>query len=246
MPNYKLTLEYDGSNFNGWQVQSRGERTIQGEIEKALKTIFSASIRVIGSGRTDSGVHALGQVAHFTSKKEKTTDEICRALNANLPNDIAIKHVEKVKDSFHAQYSAKSKTYVYTILTRPSRSAIFTKALHFPYTLNLRAMREEAKSFVGRHDFKSFAGTDPSKKEKDTVRTVKRVDIKKQGDFVTITVEGNGFLYKMVRNIVGALLSVGSGKLEKGSVKAILAKKDRRVAPMTAKAHGLCLLEVKY
>ena len=259
MHNIKLTIEYDGTGFNGWQTQTarnkqvtaKAQRTIQGEIEIALKKIFKGGLKLTGSGRTDSGVHAIGQVANFKTQSSMPTEEMQNALNANLPDDIAIIKVEEAPSDFHAQYSVKSKIYRYTILNRKTRCAQQKNfSLLYPYKLNIRAMREEAESLVGRHDFKSFTASDPAKRKKgvkeNTVRTIKRLMITKKGDLLTLDIEANGFLYKMVRNIVGTLLAVGSGKLAKGSIKQILAKKNRNTAGTTAKPKGLTLLEVKY
>jgi len=260
--NIKLTIEYDGTNFRGWQIQAvrsssinqtkhHAHRTVQGEIEKALKKLFKQSLKLIGSGRTDSGVHALGQVAHFKIHTSMSVIEIQNALNANLPDDIAIIKVEEVPLNFHAQYSVRSKTYRYTILNATARCAQQRNfCLYYPYKLDIRKMREEAKGLVGRKDFKSFTASDPakrkSKKIENTVRTIKRIAITKKGDNLIVDIEANGFLYKMVRNIIGTLLEVGRGKLTKGSIKQILAEKNRHAAGNTAKPKGLALIEVKY
>ena len=246
--NIKLTIEYDGTDFYGWQVQIKSRRTVQAEIEKALKKIFKKHVTLFGSGRTDSGVHALGQAANFHAATKLPIATIQTALNANLPKDIAVVGIEEVRPRFHARFSVKSKTYRYTILNRPARCALQRRFCFFyPYPLNLRSMRAEARALVGRHDFKSFQTANPSRDEKaTTVRTVRGVEITKKGDFVHIDIEADGFLYKMVRNIVGTLLQVGNGKLPKGSMRRILSRKDRTVAPAPAKAHGLTLVEVKY
>lgn len=260
--NIKLTIEYDGTHFNGWQTQTarkrqRGQtarkppRTVQGEMEVALKKIFGRDLKLVGSGRTDSGVHAVGQVANFKVHSPMPPEEIRAALNANLPDDIAVLKAEEVPLVFHAQYSVKSKTYRYTVLNRDVRCALQRNfCLFYPRKLNVRAMRHEAKSLVGRKDFKSFTACDPAarrdRKTKDTVRTVKRLDITRKGDFLLIDIEADGFLYKMVRNIVGTLLEAGRGRLAEGGIKQILAKKDRNAAAHTAKSRGLTLLEVRY
>lgn len=260
--NIKLTIEYDGTNFHGWQTQAtrnkshiqtkrRAQRTVQEEIEKVLKNIFKRNLKLIGSGRTDSGVHAFGQVAHFKVNTSMSVIEIQNALNANLPDDIAIIQVEDAPLNFHAQYSVKSKTYRYTILNATARCAQQRHfCLHYPYTLNIRRMREEAKDLVGRKDFKSFTASDPAKrkanKREDTVRTIKRLAITRKGDNLIIEIEATGFLYKMVRNIIGTLLDVGRGKLTKGSIKQILAEKNRHAAGNTAKPKGLALIRVRY
>lgn len=248
--NIKLTIEYDGTDFQGWQIQSNC-RTVQGSIEDALKIIFKKKIRLYGSGRTDSGVHAIGQVANFKVRTSMDIDEITNALNGNLPKDIAVIKTEEVAKDFHSQYSAKIKTYRYTILYRKTRCAQQKNfCLHYPNSLNISAMRKEAKNLLGKNDFKSFQASDPSKRSKNlkenTVRTISNISIKKKSDLITIEVTANGFLYKMVRNIVGTLLEVGRGKLERGSIRKILAKKDRNCAAYTAKAHGLTLVNVKY
>ena len=248
MRNIKLTLEYDGTDFYGWQVQVKSQRTVQAEIEKALKKIFKKQVTLFGSGRTDSGVHALGQVANFHVDTKLPIATIQTALNANLPKDIAVVGIEEVGPRFHARFSVKSKTYRYTILNRPTRCAMNRRfCLFYPYPLNLRTMRSEAKALVGRHDFRSFQAANPSWDEKaTTARTVRRVEIKKKDDFIYIDIEADGFLYKMVRNIVGTLLKIGRGQLSKGSMRQILKRKDRSVAPAPAKAQGLMLMEVKY
>lgn len=260
--NIKLTIEYDGTHFNGWQTQTAREkqsqknahkkqRTIQEEIEEALKKIFKQHLKLIGSGRTDSGVHAIEQIANFKTRSLMPVKEMRSALNANLPDDIAIIETKEVAPDFHAQYSVKSKTYRYTILNRNVRCAQQRNfCLFYPYKLNIRAMREEAKFLVGRKNFKSFTASDPAKrksgKKENTIRTIRRLTISKRGDFITVDVEADGFLYKMVRNIVGTLLEIGNGKLAKGSMQKILSEKDRKAAGNTAKPKGLALLKVRY
>ena len=284
MRNIKLTIEYVGTHFHGWQTQTKNQpfdftnskkinllrvdsedgaftskirapmksqRTVQGEITKALKKIFNTNLKLIGSGRTDSGVHALGQVANFKIKSTISTQEIRNALNANLPEDIVIRDIAEVPLNFHAQYSVKSKTYRYTIFNGPTRPVIDRHCcLFYPYKLNLRAMKKEAEALIGRKNFKSFQASNPAKRLSDkkwnTTRTVKRVNIRRAEDKIYIDIEADGFLYKMVRTTVGTLLSIGSGKLPKGSMKKILAQKNRNFAGVTAKAHGLCLLKVSY
>jgi tRNA pseudouridine38-40 synthase len=251
MRNIKLTIEYDGTNFNGWQVQAKGHRTVQGEIEKALRKIFKRKIRLVGSGRTDSGVHALGQVANFKTASKITTVEIQNAINSNTGKDLTVLNVEDVPINFHAQYSTKDKTYCYCILNRkaPCAQQRFF-CLHIPQKLNLTAIRREAKALIGRKDFRSFMAMDPAKRDtietKNTVRTIKRLEIRKKGDFIYIIIEANGFLYKMVRNIVGTLVEIGLGRLPEGCINTILRKKDRKFAGNTALAKGLCLDNVTY
>ncbi|MBF0123404.1 MAG: tRNA pseudouridine(38-40) synthase TruA [Candidatus Omnitrophica bacterium] len=246
MRTFKLTIEYDGTDFNGWQVQTNAKRTVQGEIEAVLSKIFKKRVVLIGSGRTDRGVHARGQVAHFRAVTDMPCDEIQRALNFNLPSDIVILKSEEVGKDFHAQMDAKWKTYSYTILNRPYRSALERRyCCFFPKKINLSLMKKEAKELVGRCDFKTFANVDPSR-TCDAIRTIRRLDIKKKGPYVVLTIEANGFLYKMVRNIVGTLLEVASGRFPPGSIKKMLNSRDRRVAGVAAPPQGLCLEEVFY
>ncbi len=247
MLNFKLTLEYDGTHFCGWQVQGQGERTIQSELEKVLSKIFKHQVRCIASGRTDSGVHALGQVVSFKAKTRMTPTEIQKAANALLPDDIAVVKAGNAVPGFHAQYSVKEKTYRYAILNRACRSVFAHNRVYFyPYPLNVTWMRQAAKTLVGRHDFKSFQAHDPLRAERNTVRSIKHLVIKKQGDLIYIEVTANGFLYKMVRNIAGTLLAIGSGQMPKGCIPGILKSKDRGKAFATAPAQGLYLVAVKY
>jgi tRNA pseudouridine38-40 synthase len=247
MRNFKITFEYDGAQFAGWQTQAQGERTVQGEIEAVLLKIFKQPIRAIASGRTDSGVHARGQVISFKADTRMKPLEIQRALNSLLPADIAVLEAREVKSDFHAQYSVKEKTYRYTVLNRKHRSVFLRDRVYFyPYPLNITRMRESAKYLVGCHDFKSFQAHDPLRAERQTVRTIRKIVIKKEGDLIYIDVTADGFLYKMVRNIAGTLLAVGSGQLPLDEMPKILKAKNRKFAWDTAPAEGLCLMTVKY
>jgi tRNA pseudouridine38-40 synthase len=247
MRNFKITFEYDGSGFCGWQTQAQGERTVQGELEAVLLKVFKQPIRVVASGRTDSGVHARGQVISFKADTRMKPLEIQRALNSLLPADIAVHEALDVKIDFHAQYSVKEKTYRYTVLNRKYRSVFLRDRVYFyPYPLNISNMRKAAKHLIGRHDFKSFQAYDPLRAERQTVRTIKKITIKKEGDLVHIDVTADGFLYKMVRNIAGTLLAIGSGQLLLGDMPKILKAKNRKAAWDTAPAEGLCLMAVKY
>lgn len=247
MRNIKLTIEYDGTCFKGWQVQKGDLRTVSGEIIKAAQKLFHKRIKLIGSGRTDTHVHAKGQVANFHVNSTIPAENIKSALNAFLPHDIVILKAEEVPEEFHAQYCAKRKTYRYTILNRPNPSALARNyALHYPYPLNLNRMRSESKCLIGQHDFKSFQAADPSKVREDTVRTVYLLNIRKKEDYIIIEIEANGFLYKMVRNIVGTLLEIGNKSFGKDCLKMILQNKDRAQAGSTAQPQGLCLMSVQY
>ncbi len=251
MRNIKLTIEYDGTNYRGWQVQRqapsarRQADTIQETIEKALRKILQEKIKLVASGRTDSGVHALAQIANFKTGSNLPLEKIQKALNGLLPGDIAVSKAEEAGDSFHARFDAKSKIYRYTILNRPYRSAFLRNRVHFfSYPLDIKLMRQEAKCLIGRHDLKSFQAVD--KKKRDSVRTIKSLKITKEEGMVYIDIEAQGFLYNMARNIVGTLIEIGRGKMAKGSLKKILFSRSRLVAGPTAPASGLCLLEVKY
>ncbi len=248
MRNIKLTIEYDGTHFHGWQIQDLKQRTVQGEIKKSLKKVFKKDITLYGSGRTDSGVHAIHQVANFKIESYLDHTEILRAINASLPEDISILKAEEANENFHAQFDAKNKTYCYSILNRPARSAMHRDySYYFPVKLNLKAMRQEAKALVGKKDFKSFRATPPANtKEKNTIRTIKSVTIKKRGDFVLVEIMANGFLHKMVRNIVGTLIAIGAGHKRSGHIREILRAKNRSFAGKTAHPKGLCLVKVNY
>jgi len=246
MRNVKLTIEYDGTNYNGWQVQRPGFKTIQGEIEKAIRTITGKKTTLYGSGRTDSGVHGKGQIANFHTNGSMPFSKLKPALNTVLPKDISIIKVKKVNKNFHSRYNAKSKIYSYTILNRKTNSPFLRKhTLHIPYKLNLSLIRKEAKVLLGRHNFKSFCAS--GNKHKSTIRTIKKITIiKNKNSAVIINIEANGFLYNMVRNIVGTLIEIGRGKFTPGTMKQLLKAKDRTKAGPTAPAHGLCLMKVRY
>ena len=252
MQTVKLILEYDGTDFNGWQIQDKKSRTVQDVLEKALKIIFKKKIRVYGSGRTDSGVHAKGQVAHFHAVTSHKAETIRNALNANLPEDVSVLDASFADSRFHAQYSAKRKSYRYTILNRSARTALERKlCLHYPHKMNLRRLKKESRLLVGRHDFRSFTAsgseTGPRRGEKlSTIRTVYRLDITRKKDHLFFDIEADGFLYKMVRNIVGTLLESASGRRPEGEVARILKAKNRTRAGITAPACGLCLMRVDY
>jgi tRNA pseudouridine38-40 synthase len=229
--NFKLTLEYDGTGFSGWQTQSKGLRTIQNHLEEKLERIFKKKIHCQASGRTDSGVHALGQVVHFKVDTHIKSSLIHKALNSFLDRDLSVVKVQEVPLNFHAQKNVKNKTYRYTILNRPYPSALSRdRAYFYPYKLNLSAMRKTANNLKGTHDFKPFQSASERSRIKNTVRTIKNLSIVKEADLVHISISADGFLYKMVRNITGALIAVGSGRL------------PARTAP----SHGLCLISVRY
>ena len=245
MRNIKLTIEYAGTNYAGWQVQNKKHRTLQETLEKALQKILQKRIKIIGSGRTDAGVHAQAQVANFKTDSSIAIEKLQKALNAVLPDDISVIKTEEAGLDFHSRFSAKSKVYRYTILNRSSRPAILKDTVYFsPYPLNLKLMRKEARAILGRHNFQSFQAAD--KKERDATRNIKNLKITRDKDFIYIDIEAEGFLYNMVRNIVGTLIEIGRGKLPEGSTKKILLARNRKFAGPTVPAQGLCLLAVKY
>jgi len=242
--NIKLVIEYDGTNYRGWQVQPDCP-TVQGELELALKQITGETLRVTGSGRTDTGVHALGQVANFHTSSDMPVEKMRRALNAILSDDIVVLDLSEVSESFNARHSARSKRYRYSILNRIAPSALQRcQTVHVAQPLDVAAMREAAGYLVGTFDFSSFACN--SGKEDDPVRTVMEIAIEKRDDYVIVEMEAISFLYKMVRSIVGTLIEVGRGKMLPIDVLTILQARDRKIAGQTAPARGLVLVEVKY
>ena len=244
MRNIKLTIAYDGTSFKGWQVQKNG-RTVQEEIEKAIKKVFGKKCTLYGAGRTDSGVHAKGQVANFKTSSRVPINKIAIALNSHLPESISILKAEEVKESFHSRFSAKKKRYQYLIHNSAKRDPFTERyAWGVSYLLDVPLMRKEAKILMGKHDFKSFQASD--KREGSSVREISSIKVTQKGTSITVDIEGDGFLYNMVRNIVGTLVDVGRGYLPAGSMKRILDKKNRKEAGPTAPAKGLVLLRVKY
>ncbi len=241
----KLTIEYDGTNYLGWQVQPKGS-TIQGVLEETLRRITGEKIRLIGSGRTDAGVHAFGQVAHFKTNSQMSGHSMRRALNSLLPKDIVILKVEEVDENFNARKDCKSKVYEYRILNRNLRSAFHRGyAWHIPEKLNLKEMKEAAQYLIGEHDFSSFRSVGTS--TRTATRKVIRAEWRRGKDgLLRFEIEANGFLKQMVRAIVGTLVEVGRGRISSEEFLKILESKDRKVAGPTAPAHGLFLKEVRY
>jgi len=258
MKNIMLTIEYDGTNYNGWQIQDKAQRkkggrvkTIQGVLEGALFNILSARVRLISSSRTDSGVHAINHVANFKSSTTLKPARIKEALNALLPDDIAIKKAEEVDSRFNAQYDSASKTYRYRICNSDYISPFIKKyAYHFRQPLDISLMRKEAVALLGRHNFRAFMSAcrgNDGELRRDCVMTIKRLEIRPhKSGLIEIIIEADGFLYNMARNIIGTLIEIGRGKFSPGSARYILRKKDRRLAGPTIPAKGLCLVEVKY
>ena len=243
--NFKLITEYDGSRYHGWQRQKE-DPTIQGEIEKALKKMTSESVTVIGSGRTDAGVHAEGQVANFKCETRLGPEALMKGLNSLLSPEIVIKACEQVSASFHARYNAKSKIYHYKILNRPIPAAIGRQYSWFiRQALNHDAMRSAISHIIGLHDFKAFEATGSPRQR--TTRHVLSAELSQQQDGLLIfQIEADGFLRCMVRNIVGTLVEVGRTKLTVEDFKQVLDSRDRSRAGATAPAHGLTLIKVNY
>ncbi|MFQ5912750.1 MAG: tRNA pseudouridine(38-40) synthase TruA [Nitrospinota bacterium] len=245
MINIALTLEYDGSNYHGWQLQSNAP-TVQGALLKAMEKVLGERPQVCVSGRTDAGVHALGQVVNFKVNTRLRPDELQRALNTNLPRDIAIKRAENVPCDFHAQYSAAAKAYKYVILNRASPSPLLARySWHVRHPLDVSAMREGARHLMGTHDFRAFWGR-VSSSPRTPVRTIEELTVSQWGDTIEIRVQADGFLRYMVRNITGTLVEGGKGKIPPSRVKGILDSKDRTQAGPTAPPQGLFLVEVLY
>lgn len=256
MRNIKLVLEYDGSAFFGFQRQP-GKPTIQEALEKALSGFFDRKMKIAAaSGRTDAGVHAEGQVVNFRTSSAHKLWQIQKGLNALLPPAVAVKDIEEVASDFHARYSVRSKTYEYRIWNHPCRSPLVAgRAFHVPYSLDLALMRKAAKAFIGKHDFRSFTSPSAIKSSPESrgaspgsfyVRTIKRFGIIKRGHLILMSIEADGFLYHMIRNMVGTLIEVGQEKRTPQDMVALFNAKDRRKAGMTAPAQGLTLMRVDY
>jgi tRNA pseudouridine38-40 synthase len=243
-----LTIAYDGTSYEGWQVQKIGTG-VQEKVEAALAKLFPSHPRVHSSSRTDAGVHALGMVAHFevaSTECRMSTRKLALAINAWLPEDIRVVAAARASADFHARFGATGKQYRYFVWNHVAMNPLIRHtAWHVPRPLDLPAMRRAAPVFVGRHDFQSFAAN-PGYAKASTVRTLARCEITKRGSLLTFIIEGDGFLYKMCRGIVGTLVQVGLGKFQPEEVTRMLEKKDRRLAGMTAPAHGLVLWKVFY
>lgn len=243
MRNLKITLQYNGEKYCGWQKQPDSPG-IQGTVEQAIYEITNERVKVTASGRTDAGVHALGQVANFKTETKIPADRIPDALNAKLPKDISVIDCEEVDLDFHARYNACGKTYRYQIYNRPHRSPLYKDlAYHVKYGLDLDKIRLEANYLLGEHDFGGFMSSGSS--VKDTVRTIYDIKIQEHEGLITIEVSGNGFLYNMVRIIVGTLVDIGRGRIT-NSMEEIINSKSRSMCGHTAPAHGLFLKKVQY
>ena len=244
MRNIKLTIEYDGKDFNGWQKQPK-KLNIQGEIEKAIENITGEKVDLVASGRTDAGVHAMGQVANFKTNSNISIEKIPIAINSQVKNSIKIQNAEEVEEKFHSRYNCKKKTYRYVIDNSKYGTAIYRNMVyHIPTKLNVDAMKKAIKYFEGEHDFKAFKSSGTS--SKSSIRTIYSATIITEGDKIAIDLTGNGFLYNMVRIISGTLVDVGLGKIKAEDISLIIEGKDRTKAGKTLPAHGLMLLKVDY
>lgn len=247
MARYKLLIAYEGTNYHGWQIQPNGV-SIQSTLENALKIILRNEVRIFGAGRTDAGVHALGQVAHFIHEEPIDVYKLHASMNGILPPDLRILSVESVGDDFHAQYSAVGKIYRYHLHLQPIASPFKRGFMwHIPYQLDLEKMQQAVRLLLGTHDFTAFANeSHRGVAAHDPIRNLSRIDLIEEPGGVYLEFEGEGFLYMMVRNIVGTLVEVANGKRSVEEINAILASKDRRLAGQAAPPQGLFLVKVLY
>lgn len=245
MRNFKLLLCYDGTRYRGWQRLGNTDATIQGKLETVLSRMAEHPVEVIGSGRTDAGVHALGQVANFHCRTDRTCQQILEYLRQYLPEDIGVISVDEVPERFHSRYQAVEKTYRYRVWNSPL-PCVFERRMVYavPEPLDVEAMARGAELFLGSHDFMAFCANKHFKKS--SVRTIHRFSVERQGPEIVFTVTGDGFLYHMVRIMVGTLLEIGKGQRTKEDILAIMASRVRENAGMTVPAQGLCLMEVQY
>ncbi len=245
--NFKIILKYNGTNYHGWQIQP-GVATIQQVLEESLQRLLGGKIRAYASGRTDTGVHAEAQVVHFKTEKEISPQELEKSLNKILPGDIEVLSIEEVAENFHARYAVRSKQYRYTVLNSkppypPEKRA--KNVYYFRQELDVERMREAASHLLGKHDFSAF-GVNPGWKVENPVKTMMKIEIIRQGSYIYFDFEADGFLYKMVRSIVGTLLKVGVGRISPDAMPQLLQSRDRRNAGPTVPASGLCLIKVNY
>ena len=242
--NIKLKIAYDGTHFHGFQVQPN-LRTVQGVLQQTVESVVGHPVSIIGSGRTDAGVHAKGQVVNFHTTSRVPLEKWPIVLNVKLPNDLVVEAAEEVPEDWHARFYATGKVYRY-LIDRGTHPDVFTRhfAYNYPYPLRIEPMIEAAKGLEGRHDFTSFCAANTPVEDK--VRLLHAVELKEDGHLLIVTCRGEGFLYNMVRIIVGTLLDVGRGKIDSSDIPAILQARDRTRAGLTAPAHGLTMWEVLY
>lgn len=242
--NYKLIISYDGSRYYGWEHQP-GRETVQGKLEQVLERLCDAPVEVLGAGRTDAGVHAEGMCAHVLLDTDLSDEEIRVYMNRYLPDDICVRDLREASPRFHARYNATGKTYRYTIYNGSEKPVFDRKYVWtIEEKLDMTAMREAAEVLKGRHDFSAFCKA--ASKNKSCVRNVDRIDITQKKGYLYLTFHGDGFLRNMVRILTGTLVSAGRGELTPQQIRDLLEAGDRRQAPPTAPAQGLCLVEVDY
>ncbi|WP_339216921.1 tRNA pseudouridine(38-40) synthase TruA [Ornithinibacillus sp. FSL M8-0202] len=245
MNNYKLTIQYDGGRYKGWQRLGNSDNTIQGKIENVLTELAGEKIEIIGSGRTDAGVHALAQIANFKMHKNATEEEVMDYLNRYLPHDISVVDVTLMHDRFHARYNAKDKTYLYKIWNMPYTHPFMRKySMHVSEKLDIEKMRKASEYFLGKHDFTSYSNA--KSKKKSMVREIYSLEIMDNEGFIEIEIRGNGFLYNMVRKMVGTLIEVGLGQKDDATIPTILESKERIQTGRMAEAEGLYLMKVGF
>ena len=245
MRNIRIKIAYEGTRYQGWQKQDTSDNTIQGKFETLLSRMCEEDITIQGSGRTDAGVHALAQVANFQTNSQMTTEEMRKYMNQYLPEDIGVVEIEEVPLRFHSRLNAKGKRYSYRVWNSQIPNVFYRR---YAYTvvepLDVKAMEEAAKYFLGEHDFKAFTST--KKGKKSTIRRIDRINIGKEGDLLTFTFEGNGFLYHMIRILVGTLLEVGKGERKADTIPKLIEEKNREKAGMLVPGKGLVLEAVFY
>ena len=240
-----LGIEYDGSEYYGFQKQKSTEQTIQGNLENSISKVANHSIKTFCSGRTDAGVHAFMQVVHFDTESRRSTREWVRGINSYLPHDIKVLWSKELDETFHARYSATHRSYLYRILNNQTPSALWSKrSLFVPQKLDIRAMRAASKYLIGEHDFSSFRGS--GCQSNSPVRTIENIKITKKNNFITFELRANAFLLHMVRIIIGTLLMVGKREIKPVEMKNILNEKDRRISGKTVSSSGLYFLGPKY
>ncbi len=245
MVNYKITIAYDGTKYRGWQVLGDSDLTIQGKLQDLLGKLTGQPVEVIGSGRTDAGVHAACQVANFHVDNQFSKEAIMEAFERYLTEDIAVTSIEEVDDRFHARYNAVSKTYRYRIHNGKTKDVFARRYVyHYEQPLDMDAMRKAASYLLGTHDFRSFCGN--KKMKKSTVRTITDITISKVGDEIVLDYTGDGFLQNMIRILTGTLIEVGDGRRAATEIPEILAALDRQAAGYTAPPQGLILMGVTY
>jgi tRNA pseudouridine38-40 synthase len=244
MPNIKMTIEYDGTNYCGWQTQ-KNAISVCDVIKDTIKELTGEEVKLIGCSRTDSGVHAYGQVANFKTESKIPPEKFAASLNAILPDDIAILESKEASPKFHSQFSAQSKHYKYVVYNSKVRSPILRDRAYFmSWGLKITKMKEAAEFFVGEHDFHAFCSA--ASTAKSHVRTIYDVSVNKKGNIIEIDVHGNGFLYNMVRIIAGTIVDVGRGKIAVEDIKGIIEAGDRKKAGLTAPPQGLYLMKIVY